>query len=116
MALKVRSRVEDGFAILEVAGQLTLGPELPALRDDARRVLGSGKLSGVIVQVSEVTQADSAGLGELTMLYTLASKRGYPIRLVDASPRLRKMLEVTHLDGLFPAAEDIRAAKAQMRG
>lgn len=112
--LKVKARVEDGFAILELAGQLKLGPELSVLRDDVRKALGGDRISGVILQVSQVTEADSAGLGELTLVYTLASKRGYPIRLVQAGPHLKKMLEVTHLDGLFPEAADIRGAKVAM--
>ncbi len=113
--LTVKSRVEDGFAILELSGQLTLGPELPVLRDDARKVLGAGKLSGLILQVSEITQTDSAGLGELTVVYTLASRHGCPVRLVQASPRLLKMLEMTRLDGLLPSTADIGAAKTEMQ-
>lgn len=116
MPLTVKSRVEDGFGILELSGPLKLGPSLVALRNTARQLLGgAGALSGVILRVAEITQADSAGLGELTVVYTMATKRGCPIRLVDASPNLLKMLEVTHLDGLLPATSDIAAAKAEMK-
>ncbi len=115
MPLTIKSRIEDGFAIVEIAGQLTLGPGLPVLREDIRKMLGAKQLSGLILQVSEVTQADSSGLGELTMVYTLATKRGCAIRLVEASARLKKMLEVTHLDGLLPTATDIPSAKAEIQ-
>jgi len=115
MPLNIESRVEDSFAILELAGQLTVGPGLSTLRDDARKLLSSSKLSGLILHVSQITQADSAGLGELTLVYTLATKRGCPIRLVEASPHLRKMLEITHLDGLLPSAADINSAKQEMK-
>lgn len=115
MPLTVKSRMEDGFAILELSGQLTLGPALPGLREDARKALGSAKVSGLILQVSQITQADSAGLGELTIVYTLATKRGCPVRLVQATPHLKKMLEVTHLDGLLPSTNDIATAKSEMK-
>lgn len=115
MPLSIKSHVEDSIAILELAGQLTVGPALSGLREDARKVLGSAKLSGLILQVSQVTQADSAGLGELTLVYTMASRRGCPIRLVEASPHLRKMLEVTHLDGLLPSASDLDTAKEDIK-
>ncbi|MBV9405980.1 MAG: STAS domain-containing protein [Acidobacteriaceae bacterium] len=115
MPLNIESRLEDSFAILELAGQLTVGPALSTLRDDARKLLSSSKLSGLILHVSQITQADSAGLGELTLVYTLATKRGCPIRLVEASPHLRKMLEITHLDGLLPSAADINSAKQEMK-
>lgn len=114
MPLTVKSRLEGSFAILDIAGKLTLGPGLAALREEARKILSASKLTGIVLQVAEVTQADSAGLGELTSVYTLATKQGYPIRLVEVRPQLKKMLEMTHLDGLLPCASDIPSAKAEM--
>ncbi len=115
MALDVTSRVEENFGILELSGSLTLGPSLSTLRDCARQLLNSNRLSGVILQVAGVTNTDSSGLGELTVVYTLARKRGCPIRLVQASSSLHKMLELTRLDGLLPSANDVSAAKAEMK-
>jgi len=115
VALTIRSRFEDGFGILEVAGQLTLGPKLSTLRADARKVLGNARVAGLILHVSEVTKADSAGLGELTFVYTLASNRGCPVRLVEAGAHLKRMLEVTHLDALLPTADNVASAKAEMK-
>jgi anti-anti-sigma factor len=115
MPLTVKSHLEDGFAVLDLAGSLTLGPSLVTLRDDAKKLLGTSKLSGMILRVSDVTQTDSSGLGELTVVYTLATKRGCPIRLVEVSSNLRKMLEMTRLDGLLPSAADVTAAKAEMK-
>ncbi len=115
MPLTVKSHVEDGFAILELSGSLTLAPSLGTLRENARQLLSTPKLSGVILQVSELTQTDSAGLGELTVVYSMAAKRACPIRLVEASPNLRKMLEVTRLEVLLPCANDVKSAKAEMK-
>ncbi len=116
MPLSVTSRFEDNFAIIEIAGPLTLGPALSSLRESAREVLSKNKLAGIILSVAQLTQTDSAGLGELTVVYTIATKRGCPIRLVEVSPHLRKMLEMTRLDGLLPTASDVAAAKAEMKG
>lgn len=115
MPISFISKMEEGFGILELAGTLTLGPSLRDLRENVRKVLGDTKLSGLIVNVAEITAVDSAGLGELTVLYTLASKRSCPVRLVGVSPALRKMLELTRLDAVLPAAEDIPTAKKVIR-
>ncbi len=115
MPLSVESRLEDDFAILDVVGSLTLGPSLNALRDSARQLLTSAKLSGIILRVAGVTATDSSGLGELTVIYTLATRRGCPIRLVEVSSHLYKMLELTRLDGLLPTTTDIASAKAEMK-
>lgn len=116
MPLSVNSWIEDDFAIIDVVGALTLGPSLTTLREGARQLLSSGtKPLGVILRVAGVTATDSSGLGELTVIYTLATRRGCPIRLVEVSSHLHKMLELTRLDGLLPTASDVAHAKAEMK-
>ncbi len=114
MALQVTSKTEESFGILNLTGSLTLGPSLGALREAALEVLSGGKLSGLILRVGEVTTVDSAGLGELTVVYTFASKQKCPIRLVEVNPSLHKILEMTRLDELLRAAADVASAKKQL--
>lgn len=111
MPLSVKPRIENEIAILELEGPLTLGPSLHALRDTARDVLAREGLRGVIVDVTHINATDSAGLGELTVVYTFSSRRQCRVMLAGASQALRTMLEVTHLDGLLPNALDLSAAK-----
>jgi anti-sigma B factor antagonist len=115
MPLTVSSRLEGNIAVLELDGSLTLGPSLSTLRQTATQTLSESNLAGIILQVGRVTTVDSAGLGELTVVYTLAIQRRCPIMLVEVSPTLQKMLEVTRLDALLPSAPDISAAKKQLK-
>lgn len=115
MPLTINSRIEDGLAILELSGSLTLGPHLASLRQKVREVLDGSKVSGLILHVSALTATDSSGLGELTVVYSFVSRRKCPLLLAGVSPTLRNMLEMTHLDGLLPAAPDIAAAKKQLK-
>jgi anti-anti-sigma factor len=115
MPLTVSSRVEDDLAILELEGPLTLGPSLSTLRETARRTLEESKIAGMILHVGRVPTTDSAGLGELTVVYTLATKRRCPIILVGVSSTLQKMLEVTRLEVLLPSATDVASAKKRLR-
>jgi anti-anti-sigma factor len=115
MPLTVSSRVEEDFGILELDGSLTLGPSLSTLREAARRILEESKIAGMILQVAHVATTDSAGLGELTVVYTLATKRRCPIMLVGVSSTLQKMLEVTRLEALLPSASDLVSAKKRLK-
>ncbi len=115
VALSTSSDVENNIGIIHISGSMTLGPSLHALREAARELLNTPKLTGIILNVKNVGLADSSGLGELTVIYSLATKRGCLIRLVDTSPSLRKMLEMTRLDGLLPSSVDMAAAKAEIR-
>jgi anti-anti-sigma factor len=115
MLFSVKTRSEDDFAVIELSGPLTLSPALSSLREAARKILGMPKVFGLIVHVAGVTIADSAGLGELTIVYTFASQRACPLRLVGATPGLRKMLEMTRLEDLFLPVDSVLIAKKQMR-
>jgi anti-sigma B factor antagonist len=116
LPLTVNNRVEEGFAILELSGSLTLSPSLSNLRESARQAFNTNKLSGVILRVADVTTTDSAGLGELTVVYTMATNRNCPIRLVDVSASMRRMLEMTRIDELLPTSNSLAEAKAELRG
>ena len=116
MSFSVKTHSEDEFAVLELSGSLTLSPSLSSLREAAKKALGTTPLSGLILHVGGVTSADSAGLGELTLVYTFASKKSCPLRLVGVTPTLKKMLEMTRLDDLLQTVESVPLAKKQMRG
>jgi anti-anti-sigma factor len=116
MALTVTQKVEEGFGILHLAGSLTLGPTLNALREAAKQLLAGSKLSGLILQVSEVTSVDSAGLGELTVVYNFANRQRLGIRLVGSTQSLLKMLDMTRLEELLPPSTDMQSAKRQLLG
>ena len=115
MLFSVKSRSDERFGVLELSGPLTLSPTLSTLREAALKMLGTPELLGLILHVSAVTTADSAGLGELTVVYTFASKRSCPLRLVGAPPNLRKILEMTRLEDLFHPVDSVTIAKKQMR-
>jgi anti-anti-sigma factor len=114
--LTVKTRVEEGVGIVDLSGTLTLGPTLVNLRNSARQLVTASNLSGFIIQLEGVTQTDSSGLGELTVIYTLTSLRHCPLRLVGANSYLKKMLEVTHLDRVLPVSQDVESAKREILG
>jgi anti-anti-sigma factor len=114
MALTIATRLEDGLAVLELSGSLTLGPSLVSLRNAARDALANPALNGIILDVQRITSVDSSGLGELTIVYSSASRRRVPLRLVGVTNNLQKMLQMTHLDGVLLSAPELALAKQQL--
>ena len=55
-------------------------------------------------------EIDSAGRGELVLLYTTASQYHCRLCLVRPTPRIARMLETTKLDGILPHFDDPLAA------
>lgn len=116
MALSIGRRTEEGIAILELEGALSLGPSLVSLRNAAREVLTTPQLPGLILDVHRITSIDSSGLGELTIVYSSTSRHGCPMMLVGVSHNLQKMLQMTHLDAVLQSAADIATAKKRIKG
>jgi anti-anti-sigma factor len=114
MSLSITSRPDRNFHVLTVAGNLTLGPHLKGLQQMARAALEAGPPEGLILDVSGLRYADSAGLGELTILYTLCRKQCVLV-LSGVPNQLKQMLELTRLDALLPSAADVEAAKRHVK-
>jgi len=115
MKLNVTAQMDGDYAILQLEGDLTLGPSLAALREAAKQALSNSKPTGLILRMGGVTQMDSSGLGELTIIYSFANKQRCPLRLVGVSPHVKKILEMTRLDELLKSSADIASAKMELR-
>lgn len=114
MALSIEQRVDQNggqnVGIFVLKGPMTLGPSLNALSAGARKLLETPSTTGILLDVSGVTLCDSAGLGELTLVYTLATRRNCGVVLAGVTASLKHSLEITRLEALLPMAPDVPAA------
>jgi anti-sigma B factor antagonist len=112
MAFQFTVERGKGQAAVRLSGRLTLGPQL---LDFGRRI---GELLGshsVLLDVAAISDVDSAGLGELVILYTTAGQQDRRLCLVGASARFVQMLETTRLSGILPHFADEETAKEWMK-
>ncbi len=110
MALHFTLRATDP-AIICLDGDLTLGPQLSDFGRQASQLLATRRLSGLLLQMAGIDQIDSAGLGELVILFTTATQQGTQFCVTEPTPRLIRLLETTKLSGLFPLFADTAAAQ-----
>lgn len=111
MSLVIETHVDGNVAVFTLKGPMTLGPTLSALGQRVRRELEASPRAGIVLDVSSVDFVDSAGLGELTLVYTLSARRNCSVVLAGVSKALKSSLELTHLDMLMPSAADVASAK-----
>ena len=102
MSLAIEIRRIDHIIVLEVTGRLGL-LEL-GFRRLVEELIGRGERY-FIVNLANVSYVDNSGLGQLCMLYTLARNRGGDMKLLKATPRIRKILRITRLDTVFQLFE-----------
>lgn len=115
MALTITSRVDRNIQILTLVGNLTLGLTLQNLQRLVRSALEAPGIEALLLDVAGVKFADSAGLGELTVVYSLCSRKQCPVILVGVPLQLRGLLELTRLDVLLRSVPDIEVARRLLK-
>ena len=64
----------------------------------------------VLIDLSQVSRIDSAGLGMLMRCYTHAVKNAGAIKLLNPSSQVKRVLSITRIDSVVPTFEDEKAA------
>jgi anti-anti-sigma factor len=62
--------------------------------------------------MSDVDAIDSAGLGELVIVYTAAGQQNCQICLVNPSAQIVRLLDTTRLRAMLPDFQDAERARA----
>jgi anti-anti-sigma factor len=111
LEFKIRSRqgARPGQRVIEMAGPLiitTLFPLREELRADAE--------NATILDFTNVPFMDSAGLGLLVQAQVSSQKAGRRLALAGMNERVRTVLTVTHVDGLFRAYATPAGAEAAL--
>lgn len=109
MSFQASVRQVDTVSIIDCSGRITLGDESDLLRDMLNRELERGHKK-LLLNLREVTYCDSAGLGELIGCFNTVSRRGGALKLLYVPKKMRDILQVTRLDGLFEICSDETAA------
>ena len=107
--LRAYTRLDNGVAVIELEGGLTLGDGLALLRETVTSAFTEGH-PNVLLDLEGVSQIDSAGLGELVSCSVLADARGGDVKLLHLQKKIRNVLQVTKLITIFEAFEDEREA------
>lgn len=109
MAIKFDEKSVDGVTVLGLSGRITLGEESNKLRTKLKSLVDEGK-SRVVLDLSEVTYMDSAGLGALVAGYTSAQNRGLSLKLASLSKRISEQLYITKLVTVFDVYDSVEEA------
>jgi anti-sigma B factor antagonist len=95
----------DGQPVVTIRGEIDI-----ATADEARAylwdVIDTEPLSA-IVDVSEVTFCDAAGLGMLAKVASHGRASDRPIRLTGARPALVRIMRITGLDAAYPEVRSL---------
>ncbi len=98
----------NGVTIVAASGRLMIGSGTSGVRDLVHDLLRIGRRQ-IVMDLKEVTYLDSCVLGELVAAHGAAAAFGATIRLVN-SPRVKDILVISRLYGVFEVFEDRASA------
>ncbi len=115
MALKLSDRQVDGVEVVSLEGRIVLGEESNALREKVKGFLAAGK-KNIVLNMSNVTYIDSAGLGTLVASHHSAKTQGASLRLSNLGQKFQEVLQVTKLLTVFEVYDSEAAAIRSFSG
>lgn len=99
MKQAVRLRQVGGFAVVDLSGRITVREDLSQIHERVHKFSSEGK-KAVLLNLAQVSYADSNGLEELLECHKVAREFGVKLMLVDPSQRIRQLLKITKIDTL----------------
>ncbi len=112
--MKINTRKEEGVAILELLGKLTIGEGDVQMRHAIKDELEHGTTK-LLLNMQGVKMMDSSGLGELVRAKASATNAGAVIKLLHVEDKVQQVLEMTRLIGVFEDFSDEIDAIASFR-
>ena len=98
-------RQAEGVSVLQFRKPAELTHSAKELEELRREVLEQSD-SRVIIDLGRVTKIDSAGLGQLMSCYSHLVRNQGSLKVVNATPEVMKVLEMTGISTLIPTFRD----------
>src|ERR1019366_8664698 len=103
-----------GVSVLQFRANAELTHSAQELEELRKEILEQSD-SRVIIDLSRVTRIDSAGLGQLMSCYSHLVKNRGALKVLNPTPEIRKLLDMTGISTLIPAFEDEHEAVRSFR-
>lgn len=110
--MQLEQRIAGNVAIVKVTGDITLNKGGNVLLKDKVQSLIQQGHKNLLIDLSDVSYVDSAGLGELVQAYATTKSRGGVLKLLNVTKRLRDLLVVTKLLTVFDTFDNEAGALA----
>jgi anti-sigma B factor antagonist len=113
LKLSLQTRNLGDVMIVHCQGRIVYRDEARSLSQVVEEVLPHTEK--LVIDLSGVNGMDSAGLGELALLYMRAQENNVNLKWAGANPTVRTLLELTHLDQVLDVQPSIEAALEAFR-
>ena len=103
--LDVKQRQAGDVTILDCNGSIRMGDGAVSLRNAIRGLNEQGNKK-ILLNLSEVKNVDSSGIGELIANYTTVKRQGGQLKLLNLTDRIQNLLVITKLLTVFDSFDN----------
>jgi anti-sigma B factor antagonist len=103
--LNITERRSDSVVILDLEGKIRLGAGNLELHQALRALVENGEKK-ILLNLADVSNIDSSGLGELIAGYATLQKNGGDLKLVNLTGRVSELMMITKLLTVFEVFEN----------
>ncbi len=112
--MKLKKRVSDDVAVLDLSGNVMGGPDQQTFHDAIKGIVEEGHKK-VLVNLADVPWINSTGLGILMAGFITVKNAGGVLRLVNVSKRIDSLLMITKLTLVFETFDSEEKALASFK-
>jgi len=102
--MQIVERRVGHVVILDLHGKIPGGEGEKVIREAVNRVVDSGAVN-ILVNCADVSFLDSSVVGEIVRAHTTVSRTGGKLKLLNVPARIRSLLSMTRLLGIFEIYE-----------
>ena len=100
MAVNITNKQVGDVSVVSLNGRIVLGEESTSLRERVKALIADGKKK-IVLNMSNVTYIDSAGLGILVAAHVSAKNQGAALYLSNLGDKFNDVLQLTRLMTVF---------------
>ncbi len=107
--MRTSTRQISEVTIVDLSGSITQAEGSAELRQEIKRLAGEGRRK-ILLNLSQVSAIDPAGLGELVNAFSTLRSQGGELKLLHLSESAKDLIRVTKLHKVFDVRDDEAAA------
>jgi anti-sigma B factor antagonist len=100
---------QNGIVVISLSGKIMGGPEATEINDKFNQLIDEKKIK-IIIDLEHVEWMNSSGLGILIQAATLLKNNKGHLKLINVSERIKNLLKITKLSGIFETSDSLEKA------
>jgi anti-sigma B factor antagonist len=112
--MKTKVRDVGNVRVLDLEGKITIGSGDVELRQHIEDAIAAGH-PNILLNLKGITHIDSSGIGEMVGCFTTVARKGGRMKLLNLTPKINDILQVTQLITVFDIFDAEQAALDSFR-